>query len=201
MVIFPGIAFAHQGHEHASNAPVSVAWGLQGAMELINVHPLFVHFPIALLMACVVFYIVGIIFKKGNLLIAGKWTLYLGTLSATFAVWTGLRAAETVEHGGGTHQIMMAHQYLGITILVSSVVLSLWLLFSKTNVPAKGRTFFVLALLVQAAILIQQADFGGRMIFLNGVGVGKKSAMVQESHSQNPGGEGTDHHDHGEHGH
>src|SRR3989338_6946161 len=111
MVIFPGIAFAHQGHEHASNAPVSVPWGLQGIQEMINAHPLFVHFPIALLIACLFFYITGIIFKKENLLIAGKWSLYLGTLSAALAVWTGLRAAGTVQHGGDTHQILMAHQY------------------------------------------------------------------------------------------
>src|SRR3989338_590852 len=126
---------ANEGHEHVATNPFQVEWGLQGAMELINVHPLFVHFPIALLMICVFFFIVGIIFKKENLLIAGKWTLYLGTLSTALAVWTGLRAAETVEHGGETHQIMMAHQYLGISILVFSVVLSIWVLISKTNTP------------------------------------------------------------------
>ena len=41
---FAGAAFAHKGHEHASNIPTHVQWGLSGIKELINVHPLFVHF-------------------------------------------------------------------------------------------------------------------------------------------------------------
>jgi len=179
---FVAIAFAHEGHEHVATNLLQIKWGLQGARELINIHPLFVHFPIALLLACVFLYVMGMILKKENLLIAGKWSLYLGTLSAALAVWTGLHAEETVQHGGDTHQILMAHQYLGIGILVLSALLSLWIIFSKANVPARGRAFFMVALLTLAAVLMQQADLGGRMVFLNGVGVGKKSMMQEQTH-------------------
>lgn len=174
-----------------------VPWGLEGAKELINIHPLFVHFPIALLLTAIAFYCLGIIFCRDSLLGAGKWTLFAGTLSAAGTVWTGLQAANTVSHGD-THQTMMAHQYLGFAILGLSIVLSAWIIFSKANLPQKSKKLFLIILLFLGLVIVQQADLGGRLVFLNGVGVGKKSMMPEESHSHDHKEEA---HDHGEHTH
>ena len=174
---------------------LNVQWGLKGFEELINIHPLFVHFPIALLLASSAFYFLGALFRKESLLEAGKWTLYTGAVGAVLTAWTGYEASQTVSHGGGMHQMMMTHQYLGFAVLGISLVLSAWVFFSKANIPVKGKPAFLLALVVLAAVLIQGADFGGRMVFLNGVGVGKKSMikeMIADSHTQ---------HEHGEHEH
>jgi len=168
----------------------NVQWGLQGLGELINVHPLFVHFPIALLLTSTAFYFLGSIFKKDELLAAGKWALYFGTFAAAVTVWTGLEAAKTVAHGGGVHELMITHQYFGYTVLGLSAVLSTWVFFSKAHIPAKGRVFFLGVLLILGGILTQGADLGGRMVFLNGVGVGRKSMMPAESG-----------HEHGSHDH
>lgn len=157
-----------------------IQWGLKGLEEVINIHPLFVHFPIALFLSAVAFYTIGSLLKKEELLIAGKWVLYLGTLAAAVTVWTGLRAAETVSHGEGTHTLMMIHQYIGITVLSLGVLLSLWLFFSKGNIPTKGRSLFLILLFLLGILLVQGADLGGRMVFLNGVGVGRKS-MLREA--------------------
>lgn len=190
-----------------------VEWGLKGLSEILNVHPLFVHFPIALLLSAALFYLLNISFKKEEFALIGKWVLYLGTVSAALTVWTGLRAAATVPHGGGGHQIMMAHQYLGMVILAVSFTLSLWLILSKTNIPSKGRSFFIGSLLVLAALIVQQADFGGRMVFLQGIGVGSKSMLMEsEGHGHKDGhshgGESSstssshgDEHGHGHNGH
>lgn len=201
VLVFPGIVLAHQGHEHASNVPANVQWGLEGAKELINIHPLFVHFPIALLLAAISFYLLGILFKRESFLGTGKWTLFAGTLSAAATVWTGLQAANTVAHGGDIHQTMMAHQYLGFAILGVSTVLSAWVIFAKANLPQRGKKFFFIGLLFLGLVIVQQADLGGRLVFLNGVGVGKKSMMAEESHSPDRGGEEANHHDHGGHAH
>lgn len=200
--LFPAIALAQEGHEHASNLPTNVQWGVQGAKELINIHPLFVHFPIALLLSAIAFYLLGILFRRESLLGTGKWTLFAGTLSAVITVWTGLQAAGTVAHGGDTHQIMMAHQYLGFAVLGISIILSAWVLFTKADLPQKGKKIFFIALVLLGFVIIQQSDLGGRMVFLNGVGVGKKSMMAEESHPPDHDGEAeADHHDHGGHAH
>lgn len=206
IITLPVVAFAHEGHEHASNIPTNVEWGFQGLREIINIHPLFVHFPIALLLTAITFYFLGTIFRKEELLSAGKWVFYAGTLSAAVAVWTGLRAADTVPHGGDMHQTLMAHQYIGVVILGLSVLLSLWLILTKANIPGRGKPFFVIALLLLMAAIMQQADFGGRLVFLNGVGVARlparqgRKSMVAENKENISTGE-LEHRDHGAHQH
>lgn len=173
-----------------SDLIVNVKWGLEGVKELVNLHPLFTHFPIALLLVSLAFYLLGLVFKKEHFLKTGQWTLYFGTMGAVAAVWTGLQAANTVPHDDTTHAMMMAHQYLGIAVLVLSALLSLWLLISKSSLP-KAKPVFVGGLFLITALLLQQVDFGGRLVFFHGVGMGRKSFMMKTA----------EHHDHGSHQH
>ena len=189
MGLYPAVARASEGHAHGTGAPLQIQWGLKGASEITNIHPLFVHFPIALLLASVAFYLLGIVLKKEQPLVAGKWALISGAIAAGFTVWTGLQAAGAVPHGGGTHSIMIIHQYFGYGILGLSALLSLWVLISKSNLPQKGRELFLILIAVLAGLVIQGADLGGRMVFQHGVGVGEKSMMCEEATS------------HAEHGH
>ena len=185
LLMISGPVWAHGGMEHGDAAEAAehvvknVPLGLQGLKEMISIHPLFVHFPIGLLFMCSVFYFVGAFFKKDSLLQAGTWTLWSGTLFATVAVWTGLRAAYTVPHNDETHRIMELHQNMGYAILAIAVILSAWLLIVKASIPKRGKIVFLMALVLLNLILIQQADLGGRMVFLHGTGVGKKSMLGQ----------------------
>ena len=184
---------------------LNITWGLNGVGELINAHPLFVHFPIALLLTSPAFYFLGAVLKKEQPFIAGKWALVTGTIAAGFAVWTGLEAAKTVPHEGGVHELMTVHQYFGYGIFGLSVVLSLWVLITKFNLPEKGRILFLVLMVMLGAIVTQGADLGGRMAFQHGVGVGKKSMMQEtashkhgayshdEGHAQQQGAGGHDH--------
>ena len=131
-----GLVWANGGHERTSNVSTSVEWGLKGASEAINIHPLFVHFPIAFLFGALALYGLGVLLRKDELLSAGKWVLYFGTLAAAVTVWTGLQAAETVPHDATTHPLMMIHQYFGFTVVGLSLLLSAWVFFSKSNIPS-----------------------------------------------------------------
>lgn len=164
-----------------------VPLGLKGAEEMISIHPLFVHFPVALLTASVLFYFLGVVLKKESLLETGKWTLWSGTLSAGVAVWTGLSAASAVPHDEETHQIMTLHQNLGYVILFLSVGLSAWTLAVKSALPQKGRAVFLIISLLLVVVVTQQADLGGRMVFLKGAGVGKKSMLQESGHAHTHG--------------
>ncbi len=183
---------------------VSVKWGLEGVKELMNVHPLFTHFPIALLLSSLGFYLLGLVFKKEHFLKTGQWTLYFGTLGSAFAVWTGLQAGSTVPHDDTTHTMILAHQYLGITVLVLSALLSIWLLVSKSSLP-KTKPVFVGGLFLIAIILLQQVDFGGRLVFFHGVGMGRKSFVLKDKTPSTIVGMDevmqTEHHEHGQHAH
>ena len=168
-------------------------WGLQSLKELINVHPVFVHFPIALLLTSFACYLLGSVTRNQNLLAAGKWTLYFGTLGAALAVWTGWQAARSVSHGGETHDLMILHQYFGFAVLGLGLLLSGWVFFSKALVPAKGRFLFLAGLAVLGLVLIQGADLGARMVFFHGIGLGRKRMMTETVELAG--------HDHGGHTH
>lgn len=170
---------------------MNVPLGFEGALEMISIHPLFTHFPIAFLTGSGVFYLFGALFKKTSLLEAGKWSLWTGVLSAALAAWTGLRAAQAIPHDEDAHQIMILHQNLAYVILFLSAGLTAWTLAAKNALPQKGRAFFIMLGLVLAAVVAQQADLGGRMVFLKGAGVGKKSMLSGSGHA----------HTHGSHDH
>lgn len=203
LLVSAGISLAHEGHEHATVNPFQIEWGLRGAQEAINIHPLFVHFPIALLLTAIIFYFLGGVLKKEQPLVAGKWALIAGAVAAGFTVWTGLQAAGTVPHGGATHSIMIVHQYFGYGILGLSAILSLWVLISKSNLPQKGRGLFLILLVVLAGLVTQGADLGGRMVFQHGVGVGKSAPQTGAPHDHGHGDiSGIENsHGHGEHAH
>ncbi len=182
VMVAAGEIFAHEGHgevvAHFSSLS-GVPWGIQGLSQVMNPHPIFVHFPIAMLLMASFFYWVGVVFKKESLLHAAKWELYAGTFFALLAVITGLWAARTVPHDEEVHQILVLHQYLGFIILLSSVFLSGWVFFAKASPPKKGSWTFLVALIFLSLIIVQQGDFGGRMVFLHGTGVGQKSMLTK----------------------
>ena len=156
---------------------ISVPLGLAGLREMINAHPLFVHFPVALLTLSAIFYLFGAATKKEGLIEAGRWTLYAGTLFAALSVWTGLRAEHTVELDAEGHEIVELHEKLGFVILAASVGLSAWTMAAKAALPSKARAVFLAACALLVLILAQQADLGGRLVFLKGAGVGRKSMV------------------------
>ena len=61
-------------------------------MELTEVHPLFVHFPIALLSVGYFFDVLYVVFKKTELESAGWWNLFLGIISSFVTIVTGFVA-------------------------------------------------------------------------------------------------------------
>ena len=84
------------------------------------------------------------------------------------------------------HAVMTLHQNLGYVIVGLSLFLSLGVIASKANIPSKLKGFFLAGLLVLGLAIAQTADLGGRMVFLNGVGVGQKSMMptTESGHEQ-----------------
>jgi len=179
-----GVEATHDEHADMGHRSISVPLGLESLKEIISVHPLFVHFPIGLLVMSTLFYWLGVLVKNEGLVQAGRWTLYGGAVFSIISVVTGLQAANTVPHDDEVHRIMLLHQNLGYAVLGLSVVLSAWTLAAKSAIPTKGKWAFLVISLVLITILTQQADLGARMVFLKGVGVGKKSMLEQAANVQ-----------------
>ena len=138
---------------------------LPGVQHLQNIHPLFVHFPIAFLVGAVLLFVLAWAFKNERIAFAAFLLLLLGTLSAGAAVGTGLYAEEGVMVSRSVRtQLLDRHEDLMLTTLGLSIVLSVWALV-KRPFPTKGRIWFVLLLLILLGVMSVGADYGARMVY------------------------------------
>ncbi len=144
---------------------------MPGISAMENIHPLFVHFPIAFFTAFVLLDIAGTLFIRPSWRTAASWFLYLGTVTAAATVAAGLAAAATVAHGDNVHAIMEKHEHLAIAVLTLSVVLSFWRLFAGGAPKGGGNVFFLISALILLVLLLFTADLGGLMVYKYGVSV------------------------------
>jgi len=139
-----------------------------GAMD--NIHPLFVHYPIALFTAFFVAEFFGVILKNENLRCAASFTLYLGTIASIFTVAAGYYAAATVEHSETVHAIMENHEGFGVTVLIIAAFLSVWRLYVRRKFSPKWQFAHLALAFILSVVIALGADLGGLMVYKYGVG-------------------------------
>lgn len=138
---------------------------LPGVQHLQNIHPLVVHFPIALLSGSALFYALALIFRRNTFATTAFAVLLLGTISAAAAVATGEYAEEGVMISRSVRQnLLERHMDFMIATLVVSVILAVWA-FVARPFPKRGRIVFVLLFLVLLVLITGGADYGGRMVY------------------------------------
>ncbi len=152
---------------------------LPGLGEMANIHPMLVHFPIALLNGFLLMELLGFLLKKEEMRIAATWMLYLGTLGAAATVVAGFFAAASVPHNEEIHAIMIEHRNYGVTVLCLSVFLSLWRFLESS-----GRSLLQLLVgIVMVTTMALGADLGGLMVYKHGVAVKAVPQPVAHDHS------------------
>jgi uncharacterized membrane protein len=151
-----------------------------GLRELPNLHPVVVHFPIALLPAALGLDLLGWLFGSRDLHAAGRWALWLGTLSAVAAVVTGLDGAEHVHAyvSDAAEELMETHESLQLGTLGAALGLSLWRLVARPF-PTRGRLVYLLLAAAMVATMTVASDLGGQMVFLHGVAVRADADSLQ----------------------
>lgn len=163
---------------------------MPGISVLENLHPLFVHFPIALLTLFFIFELVSLIASQAKLRSTASHFLYLGTLSSAMTVTAGLIAAGTLPHGDDVHEIMEHHEHLGISVLLVCVALSIWRFLSKEAFEGPVSVLFSFSSVILMALLALTADLGGFMVYGHGVAVvpvmaTQSDAVENHQHSDN----------------
>jgi len=168
---------------------------MPGIASLDNIHPLFVHFPIALFSMFFLVDLLGKLAKQGQWRSVASWFLYLGTVSALLTVAAGLSAADSVAHGGNVHDIMERHEHLGLSILGLATLLSFWRIKSSGG----GNILFTLLSALLVVLVALGADLGGLMVYKYGVAV-QAAPVPTDDHSHNGDTAHSHDHDH-EHSH
>ena len=140
-----------------------------------NVHPLLVHFPIALLVTAVIADITVFVTRGHPLSRHLATGLYLaGTAMLVASYFTGQSAAATVRVPGMAHAALNEHWTwaLRTTVYFSGVALGRLCL-----IPASGlwqgrlSPVWIGIGVLGIGLLVQTAELGGLMVFTHGVGV------------------------------
>lgn len=171
---------------------------MPGIAAMDNLHPLFVHFPIALLSLFFLLDVVGSLSGKAEWRRAAGWFLYGGAIFAGLTVAMGLIAAASVSHGGDVHEIMEHHEHLGISVFSLAAVLAVWRLLAKGAIQGPANSLYLLSAAILAGLLVFTADLGGLMVYKYGVAVEPVARLNQEAATKHQhGGEAVyDDHDH-----
>ncbi|HEV2396705.1 MAG TPA: DUF2231 domain-containing protein [Candidatus Sulfotelmatobacter sp.] len=155
-------------------------------------HPLIIHFPIALLLVAPIFIVVGAVLTptKGRAyLIAAMVLLLVGTGSIFLAVETGEAAGKLAERTPGMEQILETHQSLAertqaVFSVLSVIFLALlavpWLLNradTRLTITILPLAFLILYS-AGALLLVNTAHNGGRLVHEFGVRAMVTSAPV-----------------------
>jgi uncharacterized membrane protein len=136
-----------------------------GVQHLQNIHPLVVHFPIALLCAAALMYWLGSLARREPWQWSGLWTLLFGVLGAAVAVATGLYSAPGVMLAPSVKMALLGyHKRVMIAVLILSAALALWAIAARP-MPARGRGAFLAMLVLLVALVAKGADYGGRMVY------------------------------------
>ena len=140
-----------------------------------NLHPLVIHFPIALLIVAALADLVDILVGRPDWLRTAGTALYaLGVVGAVVACVSGQQAANTVLMSGMAHSIVAAHRtwalattfYFGVLVIVRFA-----LTFTGAPVGRWLRVLLFVAAVAGVAGLLQTAERGGRLVYEQGVGV------------------------------
>ncbi len=138
---------------------------LPGVRHLQNIHPMVIHFPIALLGSAALFYVLAWVFASETFASAGFMILIFGTISAAAAVGTGLYAEGGVMVSFSVRDhLLHHHKYFMLTTLGISIALAIWAFIARPF-PKRGRLSFVALFLVLLGIMSVGADYGGRMVY------------------------------------
>ncbi|MBI2174491.1 MAG: DUF2231 domain-containing protein [Candidatus Omnitrophica bacterium] len=163
--------------------------GFSGLKEAYNVHPAFVHFPIALFPSALLLYGLGIVLKRPSWIIAGRACLYLGAASTIITIVTGWQAQATFPHNERIHHMMMTHLYIGLAIGALAAILVFWSFWHHTQQP-KGTYLFLVVLAFTSYAVLQNGDLGSRMVYVEGAAVKPATSVITGQTDQHEHGHG-----------
>ena len=155
-----------------------------------NLHPVVVHFPIALTVIAFLLSIAAYARRSHpvstQLAAAGHFTLWLAAIGAAAAVLFGWFAFNSVNHDDAGHAAMLLHRSWAIPTALGLILLASWDAWKyRVNVLMSVPMLFLLFLLSQAIAVT--GWLGGEVVYRHGIGVLSIPATEGAGHGHHKG--------------
>lgn len=147
-------------------------------------HPIFVHFTIALTSASLVFDALGFFLGKTSLTNAGGWTLLGSAVMTLMTISTGLTSSTRAPvEEGEARSFLRAHMALGLIFFGLLVAVTFW----RVSLWQNGRGvswLYLLSLVVVSLVMSLQGYLGGELVYRYGVEVEQAHRELSEQEAQ-----------------
>ena len=156
-------------------------WILPGLSSAPNVHPMLVHFPVALLPLALAVALLTLWRRDAFLHQMARSLVYVGTLSAIVAVATGYLGTWSMGHDAPGHDLIHIHRNWMVATTILAVALSGFLFFTSRR-PKAFTLAGIIGLALVVVILMLGADRGALLVFKYGIGTAMQ--QVSDSHEE-----------------
>jgi uncharacterized membrane protein len=162
---------------------------LPGISSIQNIHPMFVHFPIAFFLGALAMEGLALFWREKYHDVSSRM-LYLGTLMAVVTLPTGYLAMNNIAavdprgHNAPGHDFIHIHGNWMVSVTLVSILLSAYLFWVDKKQKQGGyRLGFFFGLLVLCFLLTLGADRGARLVYEFGTGINSK--VIKELKEEN----------------
>lgn len=139
-----------------------------------NLHPLLVHFPIALISVSAFFHVAASMARGKacveHCAVLAHTTLWLGALAALPTAFFGWQAFNSVNHDEASHSAMLIHRAWALSTLAVLVALAGWDAW-RSKVDALPAWWFAGAVIGAWGMVASTAWHGGELVYRHGLGV------------------------------
>ena len=133
------------------------------------IHPIVVHFVIAMALITVVFDVIGVISGKKNLFEVSFWNLIVATVAIFVAIIFGQVEAGLANPYGASRDILNIHSTIGWSLAGVLALLTGWRYVARQKDPANLTRAFLALDVVLAGLVITQVYLGDKLVWVYGL--------------------------------
>lgn len=143
----------------------------EGGVDLRRLHPITVHFAIALFVIAALLDLAAVVTGKREYHRVAWVNLVLAAIAAVAAVAAGMTAEVLLKPTHEAHQTLDVHKLLGFTSLAGILLLSIWRFALRGQFPQKGAILYIVLSLTGVGVISGAGYYGGEMVYGHGAGV------------------------------
>ena len=133
------------------------------------IHPIVVHFVIAMALITVVFDVIGVVSRKNNLFEVSFWNLIVATVAIFVAIIFGQVEAGLANPYGASRDILNIHSTIGWSLAGVLALLTGWRYVARQKDPANLPRGFLALDVVLAGLVITQVYLGDKLVWVYGL--------------------------------
>lgn len=133
------------------------------------IHPIVVHFVIAMALIAVIFDFIGIATKKANLFEVSFLNLIIATIAIFIAIIFGQIEAGLGNPYGSSRDILNYHSTLGWSLAAILSFITSWRYVDRQTNPKSLSNIFLLVDITLASLIVIQVYLGDKLVWIYGI--------------------------------